>query len=273
MYDAFAYVAKKWHKPDKLILLGDMLNNPERGDAGLGVWSANPLDWFENAKQLIQLFDAKEIDMIRGTGRHVMIGDKAPLPGEELLARDLDAKKLPGPGKYRSQIKFISNKWNFRMHFAHHVPSSQTEWYLPTPIAKEGIRLQLQQKRLGTGERDKIIQSFTEQIQRTGNVKRVTEYAIRQFANELLNAGDMDAIFRGHNHYWLRLDFKSQHLISCPCWQLPTEWMHKKGGEPLTDIGAVRFRLTPDEDDFEERFRIKPYIVPVVEGLTKQVRW
>jgi hypothetical protein len=232
MYDAFAYVAKQWHQPDKLILLGDMLNNPEHGDAGLGVWSANPLDWLKNIEQLIKLFEAKETFIIRGTGRHVMIGDKAPLPGEELLARQLNAKKI-GQGRYYSAIKYMPDKWGFRFHFAHHVPTSQTEWYLTTPLAKEGIRIQLQAKRLG----------------------------------------HVDAIFRGHNHYWDHIEFRSQHLISCPCWQLPTEWMHKKSGEPLTDIGAVRFRLTETEDEFGERFRVQKLLFPIIEGQTKQAKW
>lgn len=232
MYQAFAYVAKKWHHPDKLILLGDMLNNPERGDIGLGVWSANPLDWLKNAKQLIRLFGAKETFVIRGTGRHVTIGKDAPLPGEEVLAEQLNARKI-GAGSYRSAIKYMPERWGFRMHFAHHVPSSQSEWFLTTPLAKEGIRLQLQRSRLG----------------------------------------HVDAIFRAHSHYWLAVEFRSQHLISCPCWQLPTEWMHKKSGEPLTDIGAVRFRLTETEDEFGERFRVQKMLFPIPEGTTKQSKW
>jgi hypothetical protein len=232
MYEAIEYLAKMWHKPNKLILLGDMYNNPERGDSALGVWNANPLDWTENVVRMIKLFDAEKIYVLRGTGRHVMIGDKAPVPGEEYLARELKAEKI-GPGKYRSAIKYMPDKWGFRFHFAHHTPSSQTEWFLTTPLAKEGIRLQLQHSRLG----------------------------------------HVDAIFRGHNHYWDHIEFRSQHLISCPCFQLPTEYMYKKSGEPLTDIGAVRFRLTEKPDDFGERFRVQKSLFPILAGDTVKSKW
>lgn len=229
MYDAFAFVAKTWHRPDKLILLGDLLNRPERNDAGLGVWSAQPLDGVKNAVDLINLFDAKEKFVIRGTGRHVMIEN---MPGEEIIARNIGAEKI-GNGQYLSALKYMPDKWGFRFHFAHHQAYSGVEWYLTTPLAKEGIRLQLQRSRLG----------------------------------------HVDAIFRGHNHYWDYIQFRSQHLISCPCWQLPTEFMHKKSGEPLTDIGAVRFRLTETEDEFGERFRVQKMLFPIVEGTTKQSKW
>jgi hypothetical protein len=229
MYRCFSWLAEKWHKPDRLMLLGDLINMPERYDPSWGVWSANPLDGINNAVELIKMYEAKKIYVIRGTARHVMIEN---MPSEEVLARKLRACKI-GTGGYVSAIKYMPEKWGFRFHFAHHVPSSQTEWFLTTPLAKEGIRLQLQHKR----------------------------------------TGHIDAVFRGHNHYWVYVQFRSQHLISCPCWQLPTEYMHRKSGEPLTDIGGVRFRLSKEPDQFGERFRVEKELFPIIEGETKPYKW
>ncbi len=225
---ALKSVATEWSEPDVLVVLGDAIDGQNRKQSGVGQWSTEPQDQVNCAELLLRQFNAKKYYVIQGSGYHVSLNG---MPAEEILARQLKAERV-GTGRYRSAMKFMLEKYGVRCHFAHHVPSSQTEWYLTTPIAKEGIRLELQQSRLG----------------------------------------HVDAIFRGHNHYWLYIMFRRQHLISCPCWQLPTPFMHKKSGEPITDIGAVRFRIYDKPDEFGVQLRVQKRLFPISEANTRLVR-
>ena len=180
------------------------------------------------AAELLRTYEASKYVVIRGTDYHVNNnGD----PVEEDLAKLLAAEKM-GSDEYISTLKFILEAGDLRLHFAHHVPTSQTEWFLSTPGAKEGIRLQLQWRKIG----------------------------------------HIDALFRGNNHYWWYQRGKSQHIIQCPAWQLPTDFMHRRSGEPLGDIGAVRFRVTDVEDDFGQMFRVQPSIFQITASKTKRLK-
>jgi hypothetical protein len=225
---AFLELAKEWYQPDILIVLGDAVDGKQRKKSGVGIWSALLEDQCNASVQLIRAYQAKTHVVLRGSDYHV---DNNGDPVEEQLAKDLDAAKA-GDGEYRSALKFILEAGDMRLHFAHHVPTSQTEWFLSTPGAKEGIRLQLQWRRLG----------------------------------------HIDALFRGHNHYWWYQQGKSQHIIQCPSWQLPTDWMHRRSAEPLVDIGAVRFRITDSPDDMGEAFRVQKQLFTIEEAKTKRLK-
>jgi len=225
---AYLELAGAWRKPDILIVLGDAVDGKQRKKAGVGVWSTLLEDQSNASCQLIRAFQAERHVVLRGTDYHV---DNQGDPIEEQLAKDLGALKA-GDGQYRSALKFILEAGDMRLHFAHHVPTSQTEWFLSTPGAKEGIRLQLQWRRLG----------------------------------------HIDALFRGHNHYWWYQQGKSQHIVQCPSWQLPTDFMHRRSAEPLTDIGAVRFRITDGPDDMGETFRVQKQLFSIAEASTKKLK-
>jgi hypothetical protein len=226
---AYEETVQAWKNPDVLISLGDAIGGQDRHGGGVSAWSTNILDQIKCAKNLLEKFHARKTYVIRGSGYHVTVGNTG-LPAEEILAEQLHAEPI-GVGNYRSAIKFMLDKYGVRVHFAHHVPTSQVEWYLTTPIAKEGIRIALQEGRLGK----------------------------------------VHAIFRGHNHYYVKVEFWNQILVSCPCWVLPSEWMHKKSGEPVTTIGAVRFRITEEADDFGKQIRVQKRIYPIKEANTRVV--
>mgnify|MGYP001613575777 CR=1 FL=1 len=210
-----------------MVSLGDAIGGQDRHSMGTSVWSTQPLDQINNAAVLLQKFHAKHIAVIRGSGYHVSVNG---LPTEEVLAEKL--KALPvGTGNMRSALKFMFTKYGLRLHFAHHVPTSQVEWYLTTPIAKEGIRIALQEGRLGK----------------------------------------VHAVFRGHNHYYVKVEFWNQLLISCPCWVMPGDFMHRKSGEPVTTIGAVRFQLTDKPDDLGKQIRTQKMLFPITEANTRVV--
>jgi hypothetical protein len=197
-----------------------------------GNWSSNPIDQLKAASYWINKFEAEKIAVLRGTTAHVLVEE---LPAEEYLIEHILPKEKAvavGAGDYISGIKFILNKWDIRLHFAHHSQTSQSDWFLATPIQKEGIRLRLKMKEIG----------------------------------------DVQAVFRGHNHYFAKVEFGSQILVNCPAWQLPTEWLHRKSGEPLTDIGAIRFRIFREPDDMEKRLRIQKMLFKIPEGVTREVR-
>ena len=226
---AIEEVVTKWCKPHVLVLVGDALDGQGRRTAGVEQWSTQPLDQVKCAAYWVNRFEAENVYVVRGSGYHVTVNG---LPAEEWLAeKELNNCRPVGTGAFTSGIKFIYSKFGIRLHFAHHVPTSQSEWFLTTPIAKEGIRLRLQMKRLG----------------------------------------EIDAIFRAHNHYYAKVEFGRQILVSCPAWQFPTEWLHKRSGEPLTDIGAVRFRIYREPDDFGKRLRIQKLLFEVPEANTREV--
>ena len=223
---AYNSLAKEWHEPDLLISLGDATGGQDRKQAGTTVISTQPLDQLNAAANLLERFKARKTIIIRGSSYHVSVNG---LPIEEALAEKLKAIPI-GTGNMRSGLKFILEKFGLRIHFAHHLPTSQTEWFLPTPGAKEGIRLQLQIRKLG----------------------------------------HMDAIFRGHSHYFY-YQRRRQIIVNCPCWVFPGDFLHKKSGEPLTDIGAVRFVLTDKPDELGKQIHVQEQLFPIEEANTRVV--
>ena len=227
---ALETVIREWYRPHALVVLGDAVDGTGRHDSGSEQWSTQPLDQIKCAAYWINAFEAENVYVLRGSKYHVRLDG---LPVEEVLAsKYLKNCRPAGTGDYVSAIKFIYEKWGLRFHFAHHQPVSQSEWFLATPIQKEGIRIKLAVKRLG----------------------------------------DMNAIFRAHNHIAARIKFGTQVLVSCPCWQLPTEWLHKKGGEPLFDIGATRVRIFKEPDEMGKRMRVQDMLFEVPEANTRVVK-
>ncbi len=230
---ALAEITSKWQQPNALVLLGDMVQGQHSKITknGTGVWSPQIIDQVKAVARLINAFNAERIYVIRGTDGHVNIEG---LPVEEYLAANILPKekvRAIGTGNYVSAIKIILNKWGIRLHFAHHSQTSQSDWFLATPIQKEGIRLRLKMKEIG----------------------------------------DVQGIFRGHNHYYAKVEFGSQILVQVPCWQLPGEWFHRKSGEPIFDIGAIRVRIFKEPDDMEKRMRIQKKLFKIPEGVTREI--
>ncbi len=226
--DCFARLAREWAEPDVIVVNGDATAGQNPKSKGVGVYSTEPEDQVEAAAQLVEMFRPRKTVVVLGTPYHVEISGHEI---EEDLARRLKSVQI-GPGRQVAGLKFILEKWGFRAHFAHHVPTSQSEWFLPTPISKEGIRVKLAWRRIG----------------------------------------DIDMVARGHNHVSLQVRFSKQVLVACPCWQLATGFMHKRSGEPLVDIGAVRFRIYPKPDEFGERFRVINKTFDIKEARTRVVR-
>lgn len=218
----------KWHRPDILISLAEAIEGQNRKSSGVGSWSTQPLDQLKASEELLRAYDAKLYYVLQGSDYHSSING---LPSEEVLARNLNAVPM-GEGDYRSAIRIMLEEFGFRIHLAHHIPTSQSDWYLTTPLAKEGIRVKLKESTIG----------------------------------------HIDAIFRGHTHQWVRSEFRSQHLINCPAWKLPDPFLYKKGGEPNYDIGAVRFAIFDEVDDFGERFRVEKHLFKIEAAKPKLSR-
>lgn len=225
--DAFMSLANdpKWHRPDILISLAEAIEGQNRKESGIGSWTTQPLDQVKAAEALLKMFDAKLYYVLQGSGYHVSIQG---LPAEEVLARNLNAFPM-GDGDYRSAMRMMIEEFGFRMHFAHHISTSQSDWYLTTPLAKEGIRIKLKERDLG----------------------------------------HVDLIVRGHGHQWVQTEFRSQFIIACPAWKVPDPFLFKKGGEPNYDIGAVRFSVFEEPDDFGTQFRYEKRLFKIKSALPK----
>jgi len=64
-----------------------------------------------------------------------------------------------------------------------------------------------------------------------------------------------DVVVRGHVHTFCGVQFSRQRGFTLPCWQLQTRYMRKKSALGMVpDIGAIRFRIFPDEIRVDTRF-------------------
>ena len=225
--DAYISLATKpkWHRPDVLIDLGESIDGKNRKSAGVGVWSPSIRDQIKCASEFLKMYDSKLYYVLDASAYHE---DVEGIPASEWVARDLNAFPM-GPGTMRISERMIIEEFGFRMHLAHHVPVSQSDWYFTTPMAKEGIRLQL------------------------------SEHDI----------GKIDAILRGHVHRWFGAEFRSQHLLQCPAWKLPDKYLFRSTGEPRTDIGALRFGIFSEPDEWNAVFRYEKKLFKIVSARPK----
>lgn len=127
-----------------------------------------------------------------------------------------------GPDGEQSAEELFLRIRRFTFHISHHI-STGSGWYKTTPLARELV-----------------------------------------FA--LLNETSkhrVDVILRSHVHYFCGVDFRRQRGYTLPCWQLQTRYMTRKSALGMVpDIGAIRFRIYPNEIRMDKRFfrpvEIKP---------------
>jgi hypothetical protein len=140
-------IFKKWKQatldypsPDALIINGDCIDGNNKKQNGIGTWSPDLLRQCDEAAELIDMWKAKNVFIIKGSGYHVIAGGTG-LHCEELIARKVkNACKYPNEkdfeGDYAGFHWYISIE-GVTFHVSHKIPVSKVFFYKSTPLAKE----------------------------------------------------------------------------------------------------------------------------------------
>jgi hypothetical protein len=132
LYQQWAKLAADWRGADALVCCGDAIDGQGPKTRGTEQWSTDLEDQLYAAAALIQMFRAKRVYLINGTGYHVDAGGR---PLESLLGEIIGAERIGTQGARSAEELFLSAGGK-TLHFAHHI-SIGTGWYKTTPLARE----------------------------------------------------------------------------------------------------------------------------------------
>jgi len=213
-------------KPHVLGMVGEPMDGDNFKQTGQQSWSTSYIDQVNASSNLLKMWKAPNIIMVRGSGYHVQRG---ATNFEELVARNIGAKRyrayLPEDTKgvnERDTASITDYFADFRLggkvfNMSHHIGYSKNEMYRTTGMARELVTM-----RLSTG---------------------------------LYNKADI--VVRGHVHYFTRVSFTHTSGFTCPAWKLPDAHLFRGGvGGTKPDIGVVECIVEPNEDVL-----IRPIIV------------
>jgi hypothetical protein len=130
LWDCWKTVAREWHAPDILVCNGDAIEGQARKQSGTVCWTNDLNTQVRAAAACLELFHARRICLVNGSGYHV---DAAGKSLETWLGALLGAEKVRG--EYASD-ELVLRIHNRSLHFAHHIQVG-TGWYRSTPLARE----------------------------------------------------------------------------------------------------------------------------------------
>ena len=213
-------------KPNVLGMVGEPMDGDNFKQVGQQSWSTSYIDQVNASSELLKMWKAPNIIMVRGSGYHVQRG---ATNFEELVARNIGAKRyrayLPEDttGVNERDTASITDYFaDFRINnkvfnMSHHIGYSKNEMYRTTGMARELVTM-----RLSTGLYNKA-----------------------------------DVVVRGHVHYFVRVSFTHTSGFTCPAWKLPDAHLFRGGvGGTKPDIGVVECIVEPNESVL-----IRPIIV------------
>jgi hypothetical protein len=202
--------ASKDSPPDYLILMGDLIDGPQRRENYHTLVLPNIEEQITVFLSLLEAWYAKNIIVVRGTPYHVTIEG---LHCEEYIARHLpNVKHLSRWSSERASqvdVRLHFKESKVKLHAKHHIGVSQIPHYQFTPLARDVWKL------------------FVEDV------------------NFHMNKG-WNLVVRAHAHYYrlLQIGLRARAFIT-PCWQLPTEYA-KNRGHDTASIGMVGVELEKD---------------------------
>lgn len=206
--------AGEWHAPDALIVNGDAIDGPNRKNGGCGTWTNDFLEQCEHAADLIRMWDAKRIYVIRGSGYHVSPANSG-LQVEEYMARRLNAEEYPGQDRVKPGHRDRSG-WSWYLHFdgvtfhaSHKIAVSRVFHYQSTPTARQMLQAKLND-------------------------------AMRHLGPEMKTR----VVLRGHAHYFNHVEYSGSDGYVLPCWKGQDEFGLSNGPLDISpDIGFVGFKV------------------------------
>lgn len=232
LWDCWLHFCKKarTYKPDFVIANGDLVDGPQRKNAGAELKLVSPNDQVEAAAQCLgKLRDATgpaKWYFTQGTPYHV--GDWGS--HEEAVAAKLGATKYLsiGTGKLVREVLWLEVEPGCVLEAAHHI-STSIGFYRATAMDRE-----LQWSALSTKDASRGIPK----------------------------AG---LIIRSHVHYYNDVGHATKQGFTTPCWQLQTRYARKNSVHRLhPDIGAVWVDVNAERGKRPWRFDPEIYDLPPV---------
>jgi 3',5'-cyclic AMP phosphodiesterase CpdA len=206
----------KWTKPDVLIVCGDAVEGQNRKQSGIGIWSTDLIEQADHATDLIRMWGAKRIYMVRGSGYHVDAANSG-LQVEEYIARNLNAEEYPNQEhidpehRDRSGFDWYLDLDGVVFHCSHKISVSKVFHYQSTPTARQMLQARLN---------DRLRHEVTAQ----GKIRKI------------------QVILRGHAHYYNTVGFSGSEGYVLPCWKALDDWMLGNGPLDISpDIGFLGF--------------------------------
>lgn len=226
-----------WHAPDALIIDGDIVDGANSRKGGYGLWTTDLDEQAESAAELIKMWDAKEIYILRGSAYHVQLQNSSMFV-EERVARLVDAVEYPDQGhvsarkRERSGWHWFLSVNNITFHVQHKISVSKLWHYRTTPLAREMLWVKLHGTiNVQTGPEDKDVEEKT--------AKEISSaFGLRDFREPKM-------ILRAHAHYYLNVNYGTSSGWNLPCWKCLDDFA--AAGSPLAigpKIGMVGFEIS-----------------------------
>lgn len=202
-----------WKRPDILLVLGDCVDGPNKKEGGIGTTTNDMLEQADEAVELIKMWKAKEVYIIRGSGYHVSPSGSG-LQVEEYIGRQLDAIPLPGQKKNRSVWHLYLTVDGYTFHMAHKIGVPKVFAYKSTPIARQVMAAKL--------------------------VNQLKTYKVNM-------------VLRAHCHSYVSVDYHSSGGMTLPCWKAMDDYAQREGSvEMVPDLGFVGFKIEDGAADWKK---------------------
>jgi len=209
-----------WGKPDALIVNGDIVDGRNKKKGGLGCWTTDLLEQADHAVELLKMWGAKRIYIVRGSDYHV---EADSLPVEEYVARQLNAEEYPGqenvPGVHvRSGWHWYLRFEEVTFHVAHKISVSKVFHYQSTPTARQMLQAKLNDQLRGELPKHRV-----------------------------------KIVLRAHAHYFNTVGFSGSDGFVLPCWKTLDEYMLKSGPLDISpDLGFLGFEVNGESYRYEK---------------------
>jgi hypothetical protein len=226
----------EWGNPDILIVDADLIEGQNIKEHGHGLTTTDIDEQCDEACELIDMWKAKKLFILRGSDYHVNVGSTG-LSSEEHIARKLGAEKYPH-SKDSSGYHYYITIDQITFHVAHHVECSRVFHYKSTPVAKEMLFAKLND----------------------------------QLRHEM-GKYKTNVVIRAHAHSFIAVEYAVSLGMVLPCWKALDSHMLKRGSIAMSpDIGYVGFDVRGDSYRWEKHlyklpeFQLPPHVIIKSDG-------
>lgn len=213
-----------WSRPDVLIVNGDIVDGQNPKGGGLGTWTNDLFHQADHAVQLLRMWRAKKIFVIRGSNYHVQAG-RTGLHLEEYVARQLGAEPYPNQenvepeARERSGWEWYLNLGGVTFHVTHKVGVARVFHYRTTPLARQMLQAKLND----------------------------------QLRHEMDKNLRIRVVLRSHAHYYITVGHSGSDGWILPCWKALDEFMLSNGPLDISpDIGFVGYTIKDGKLGYEK---------------------
>jgi hypothetical protein len=206
-------------RPKFLIVNGDAIEGQNKKKTGFGTWTTDLIKQIEEAAELIDMWQAEKVFIVRGSPYHVAAGNTG-MQCEEWLARKVK-NAVPYPGddpKARSGWHWYITIEGITIHVSHKIPFSKVFHYKSTPLAKEMLFEKL---------------------------NSMLRHDINEYKTSL--------VLRAHGHSYMWLEYSRSAGCVLPCWKAVDEFAEENGAISFSpDLGYVKLSVDGDTLDYQK---------------------